>query len=253
VGIRDLAGAALLISAYCQQLTPGSPEREAILSRIREGAISYADRLQDFVCNRVTVRSAGVVSPHTRWKRLEIQEHELAYVGHREQQRLLKVNGQPPESGQKIKGGYFSPGSEFGSYFQKVFDPAAKAEFTWDHEAQTDGGLVCVFRYSVPLSTSTWSVSANGQEFRLAHHGLVDASCDTGAVVRLRLETEAPNHEPVGIQTDIYYGSVQIAGKQFLLPVKVEEIARYLSQLTKVEMQFRDYRKYSADSTITFK
>ena len=243
----------LAVAARSWQSTPGPGEREALIARIRESAITYADRLQDFICVRVTARSAGAVGAHTRWKRLETQEHELTYVGHREGHTLLKLNGKPPQAGRSPKGGYFQPGSEFGSYFSKVFAPTAGAEFIWDHEEQSGGRRVCVFRYRVPLSTSTWSVTANGDEIRMGHHGFVHADCDTAGVVRLQLETEISEGKPVGIQADIHYGPVPIGGKEFLLPVHVEEIARYRGQLTKVEMEFRDYRKYSADSSITFK
>jgi hypothetical protein len=68
-----------------------------------------------------------------------------------------------------------------------------------------------------------------------------------------KIEKEISDGKPVGIQADIHYGLVEIAGQEFLLPQTVEEIARYHGTLTKVEMEFRDYRKYSSDSTITFK
>ena len=243
----------LAVSAWGQPSAPNADGQKAILSRIREGAISYSDRLQDFVCIQITVRSAGSLGAHTRWKRLETLEQELTYVAHKEGHKVLKLNGKPPEAGRKIKGGYFQPGSEFGSYFRKVFDSKAQAEFDWDREEESGGRRMCVFRYRVPRATSTWSVTANGDEIVLGHHGLVHADCESGAVMRLELETELPEGKPVGIQADLQYGFAEIAGKEFLLPQKVEEIARYHSSLTKVEMEFRDYRKYGSDSTITFK
>ncbi len=243
----------LAISANCQPSAPDNAEQQAILSRIREGAISYADRLQDFTCIEITVRSAGGLGAHTHWKRLEQQELELTYVAHREGLKLLKVNGKPATAGKIKKGAYFSPGGEFGSYFRKVFDPKAQAEFDWDHEEALLGRRTCVFRYRVPRSTSTWSVTANADEIVMGHHGVVHADRQTGAVMRLQLETEISDGKPVGIQADVHYGLVEIAGQEFLLPQTVEEIARYHGTLTKVEMEFRDYRKYSSDSTITFK
>ena len=136
-------------------------------------------------------------------------------MGHREGHTLLKVNGRPPEAGQKISGGYFHPGSEFGSYFRKVFDSAAHAEFVWDHEEQSNGRRLCIFRYRVPLFTSTWSVTANGDEIRMGHHGFVHADCETGGVMRLQLETEISERKPVGIQADIHYGPVVIGSMEF--------------------------------------
>ena len=174
-------------------------------------------------------------------------------MGHKERYQLLKLNGRPPQTGQKIKGGYFQTGSEFGSYFRKVFDPEAKAEFEWDREELSRGHRTCVFRYHVPRSTSTWSVTANGDQIVMGHHSVVHADCESGAVMRLELETEMSDGKPVGIQADLEYAFYEIAGQPFLLPKRVNEIARYHGSLTKVEMEFRDYRKYASDSIVVFK
>ena len=248
-----MLAAILAVAAQAQLPAPDKAAQETILSRIRETAIAYADRLQDFICIQATTRSGSDNPSHPHWKTLETLTQELTYFNHRESLKLLTVNGGAPGAAAKIKTGYYQPGGEFGSYLLKVFSPAAQAQFEFEGVESSSAAPVCVFRYRVPLATSTWSVTANGDEIRLAHHGRVHADCQTGAVLQLELETEFTDHKPVGIQADLHYSPVAIGTTEFLLPAKVEEIARYHSRLTKVAMEFRDHRKYSADSVVTFK
>ena len=49
----------------------------------------------------------------------------------------------------------------------------------------------------------------------MGHHGVVHADRQTGAVMRLQLETEISDGKPVGIQADVHYGLVEIAGQEF--------------------------------------
>ncbi len=43
-----------------------------------------------------------------------------------------------------------------------------------------------------------------------------------------------------------------IGEREFLLPQNAEEIVRFGNSLTKVEIQFQQYRKYESNSTVTF-
>jgi len=92
----------------------------------------------------------------------------------------------------------------------------------------------------------------------MAHHGFVSADCDTAAITRIQIETEPASlfrdgHErAIGVQIDIHYRPTAIASKEFLLPQQAVETARFDNTLTKVEIQFEQYRKYDSSSNITF-
>ena len=84
------------------------------------------------------------------------------------------------------------------------------------------------------------------------YHGYVYADCDSGSVTHIRLEEDAPPEVPVRIVKDLRYAPTLISGHKFLLPASVEEIARYRSTVTKLQVEFRNYRRYGTKTKITF-
>lgn len=225
---------------------------------MRDAAITYTDRLQDFLCTQLTVRSADQSGTGKHWKPLETQELELGYIAHKEHYRLLKVNGKTTDPGKRVKKGYWTPGGEFGTYLLTIFDPKAAAEFEWDREESAAGKRSCVFRYRVPVATSTFAITADADRVKMGHHGFVTADCDTGTVTRIQIETEPASvmrygrDVAIGLQLDVRYGLTTIASKEFLLPQQAIEIAPFGKTLTKAKIRFQQYRKYESDSSIAF-
>ncbi len=245
---------AIALASYAS----GQAGHDAFVALMREGAVTYADRLQDFLCTQLTARSTDQGSAGKHWRPLETQELELGYIAHKEHYRLVKVNGETTHLEERIKKGYFRPGGEFGTSLMKIFAPKAAAEFEWDREESIDGVRTCVFRYRVPLETSTQVMHSDGDNVKMAHHGFVFADCDTAAVRRIQIVTEPASvfrdgrRLALGMQADIRYRPTVIASKEFLLPHRAEEIVRFDQTLTKVEIQFQQYRKYESSSNITF-
>jgi len=248
----------LSLCAHCQPASPDPNEQNAIIERMREAANSYTDRLQDFLCIQTTTREAGTTGNGKHWKRLETQELELSYVARQEHYRLLKVNGKSTDLQKRIKPGYFMPKFEFGTALRRIFDPKARAKFEWDHMEQDGPKPLHVFRYEVAKSTMSMVMAVDMDRVPLGHHGFVYVDGDTGMVMRIQLESE-PGYVMrhgrqirVGSKLDVRYGLTAIAGKEFLLPQTAEEIAIFDTTLTKAEIQFQQYRKYEANSTINF-
>ena len=207
-------------------------EHEAIIARVRDAAVNYADRLQDFLCTQTTKRSMDP-SGSGHWKLLETQQLELGYIGHKEHYRLLSVNGKTTNLDKRVKQGYFRPGGEFGSSLGKIFDPKAAAIFEWDREETSAGTRACVFRYRVPVTTTTLVINADADHVKMAHHGFVTADCDSAMVTRIQIETEPASvtrrgrNIAIGVKLDVRYGTTVIAGKDFLLPREAVEIAPF--------------------------
>jgi hypothetical protein len=251
--LRALPFAFALASCASAQVS-----HDALIPRMRESAINYSDRLQDFLCTQLTRRSTDEGSSEKHWKLLETQELELGYIAHQEHYRLLKVNGKTTALEKRIKKGYFRPGGEFGTTLMKIFEPRAGAEFAWDHEETAGATRTCIFRYRVPVTTTTLMMTSDTDHVKMAHHGYVSADCETAAITRIQIETEPASlvrdgyEQAIGVQIDILYRPVTIASKEFLLPQQAVETARFGNTLTKVEIQFEQYRKYDSDSNITF-
>ena len=87
-------------------------------------------------------------------------------------------------------------------------------------------------------------------------HGMVWANCDSGAVTRFLTETDpaavrrSGRRAPLGYRLEVRYGLVTIGSREFLLPQSAVQTARYYKTWTKAEIQFQQYRKYDANSTV---
>jgi hypothetical protein len=244
----------VIVAVYAQ-----NSEHEALVSRMKEAALAYTDRLQDFTCTQFLKRSAGSSPDGPHWKLLDTQEAQLDYVDHKERYTLLRVNGQTTDPAKRIKQGpYLTPGGEFGTMLQKIFNPKGQAEFEWDHEEGDGAARTCVFRYNVPLATTTEVIKVEAGRIPVGHHGLVWSDCDTGTVKRFRIESDfgevirSGRRIPVGFHLEVRYMPVTIGSQQFLLPDNVEEVSLFYKTWTRVEIQFQQYRKYDANSTIKF-
>jgi hypothetical protein len=114
-----------------------------------------------------------------------------------------------------------------------------------------------VFSYRVAQPNSRWSISY-GQDRHLritpAYKGLVYVERDTNLVLRLMLEgQDIPAAFPVQqASTMLDYDYSSISGQTFLLPLKAVVRMRSEKYLSKNDVEFRLYRKFSVDATITF-
>jgi hypothetical protein len=224
---------------------------------MKDTAVNYADRLQDFLCIQRIKRSKEDSGPFKRWQVLDTQEREVGYMSHQEHYRLLSVDGKPPGAA-KVKPGYFLPSGEFGTALGYIFDPKAAAQFEWDHAEQGGAQQVCVFRYRVSASESTIVMYSDGEQTYLGHHGIIYADCKSAMPTRRHIESEPASVRrgifkvALGWHIDVRYAMTPIGERKFLLPQNAEEIVRFGNSLTKVEIQFQQYRKYESNSTVTF-
>jgi hypothetical protein len=255
--MRRALAAMFALSLNGQTPPPDAASQAAILARMKDAAVHYADRLQDFLCVERIKRSKEDSGPFKHWQVLETQEREVGYIAHQEHSRLLRVNGKPPGT-TKMKPGYFVPSGEFGLTMGYIFDPKSAAEFEWDHEETSGGPRLCVFRYRVTTENGSMTLYADGDRIHMRHHGLVYADCESGAPMRVQIETEpvsvmrSGQKIVLGWRIDVRYAMTAIAGTEFLLPQTSEETVRYGASQTKVEIQFQQYRKYESSSTVMF-
>ena len=94
--------AAIIVCAAGQVPAPDTAAQEAMVPRMREAALEYGDRRQNFTCTQVTARSIAPSATGPRWKPLETQELDLNYVtagvlGRKTSERLRSGEATPVE------------------------------------------------------------------------------------------------------------------------------------------------------------
>lgn len=232
---------------------PSRAEQLRILESVREYALNYVRRLPDFICTQVTRRYVDP-SGLEFWQQQDTLTARLTYFEQKEEYKLLLVNGVLTQQPYESLGGATSTG-EFGSLMREIFEPETQAEFRWERWATLRGRRVHVFSYRVAQPRSKWRVSyERTQEITPAYQGLIYVDGDTLMVMRITLEAvEIPPSFPIQqASTVLDYDYTNIGGREYMLPLRAVVRMRKGKFLTKNEVEFRLYRKFEAEATITF-
>jgi len=245
---------ALLAVLCLHAQTPTADEQHKAIEAVRQAALNYSAGLPDFFCTE-TIRRFRNSTSVPEWAPMDTLTVQLSYYGHREEYKLLLVNGEKTKIRYDEAGGSVSQG-EFGSMLKEVFTPDAQALFEWDSRSSVRGRLVQVYRYSVLPENAHYQLTFNTGERRFSayagRHGLVYVA--GGDILRITSEADhlPPNFPIDQLHVTLDYDSTEIGGRSFLVPhsAVVEMIAGVLG--SKNEIEFRDYRKFSADAGISF-
>ncbi len=235
-------------------IPPPSPaEQQRILQEVREYAAQYERGLPDFICTQVTRRYVDPTGLEF-WNQQDVITARLSYFDRREDYKVVLINNRPTNLSYDNLGGATSTG-EFGSMMRELFDPATEARFRWERWATLRGRRTHVFSYQVDQPRSRWRISYQKTlEIQPAYRGLVYVDRDTLAVVRITLEAVGipPDFPIQQASTVLDYDFVEIADRQYWLPLRAVVRMREGKLLLRNEVEFRMYRKFAAEATITF-
>jgi len=237
--------------------TPPLEEQKRVIEAARDYALNYSKTLPDFICLQVTRR---YLDQHYRrgtegsWSMSDQLAEKLSYFDQHEKYEPISQNGnslygKPTEA----VGGALSRG-DFGTMLREIFDPASHAEFHWERWGNLQGHAFYVYTYAIDLPHSKETLSYDrSQEVTTAYHGEVFVEQGPNVVWQITVEPEPPASFPMqDIHQVLNYRYTDISGQKFLLPVSGTVIMRVAGVGSKNEIDFRSYRKYSADTSITF-
>jgi hypothetical protein len=242
---------------------PTSEEQAAIISEARDYAMNYSRQLPDFICTQVTRRYAaprpgtkygGPAGSTPSWQALDTLTIKLSYFEQKEDYKLILVNNTITKQDYRTLGGATSTG-DFGSMMKDIFEPGTEARFEWDHWGTLRGRRVMAFAYHVAQSRSQWHIMyERSMDIVPAYHGLIYIDEKTHDVMRVTLAAQdLPATFPVKMaETVLDYDFQDISGHTFLLPLKATTTMGADDYMTRNDAEFRIYRKYSAESAISF-
>lgn len=232
---------------------PSKAEQQRIISEAREVALNYSQRLPDFICLQVTRRyydPAGL----DMFRLADTVAARLSYFEQKEDYKVVSVNNQWVDVSFDRLGGATSSG-EFGTMLKQIFQRETQADFWWERWAKLRGRVVHVFGYRVAQPRSQWHISWQ-RELSVVpgYKGLIYIDRDVPVVMRVTLEAETipPSFPIQEARTMLDYDYIDISGQSFLLPLRSEMRMREGRLLVKNLTEFRSYRKFGAEATITF-
>src|SRR5581483_1190691 len=240
-------------SAAAQDAT-GGEEQQQLLAKMRKYAQQYVSNLPNFLCVQVTEQfQSGRKATH--WRQGDTLTSRLVFNQGREDRRLELVNGRPAHGGRQHWTRPLTTEGEFGILMDRIFSIASATQFAWNSWDAIDGRRVGVFDYSVDAEHSTLRLSLSDlKQAILPYHGSLYGDPETGAIWRI---SSTSSHIPKkletrNISTTIDYQEVAIGETNYLLPVRATVLVDIGSQHLRNEIRFESYRKFEADSTITY-
>lgn len=235
---------------------PASPVayNDDILDAARDASDKLTEGLPNFIVQQNTTRYYTTVFP-AQWRVLDTVSAEVVSVNGKEDYRNFTVNGKPT-SRPPEKSGAWSTG-EFQTTLVDLFNPYTQASFRKSTDDNLNGRPAFTYNFRVLQENSSWDIIApTGDKATPAFTGTVWIDKQTHNVMRIEEET---GPMPAGFvfdkaETVVEYGYIPIDGKSYVLPAHSEIMTcqRGSDACTKNEINFQNYRKFTADSTITF-
>jgi hypothetical protein len=243
---------------------PSAEEQAAIITDVREYALNYSKNLPDFICTQVTRRYAapmpgtrwgGSSMSEPRWQAQDVLQIRLSYFEQKEKYLVVLENNNILNKDYEQMGGSKSFG-EFGSMLREIFEPSTEARFEWDHWGTLRGQRVMAFAYHVSQSRSQYRLVVEDAKLSIitAYRGLVEVDPNTHVVMRVTTIAEnIPPDFPIRKAEDVLdYDFQDLSGHTFLLPLKSQVLMSGGDVLTRLDEEFRLYRKYTAEAGITY-
>jgi hypothetical protein len=243
---------------------PSSIEQAQILDDVRDYVANYDNNLPDFICTEVEhrliaprpgTRYGGTANSEPSYQESDTVTNRLSYFDHKEEKKPILVNSRPVFTSYDNLSGSTSNG-DFGTMLRDLFSRRAQAHFEWARWATLRGRLTMVFSFSVAQPNSTFSIGVKDikREIVAGYSGEVFVDKATHKVTRLlQVATDIPPDFPVRhAQERLDYDYADISGHQYLLPYRGELIMEGEEVFSKNLLDFLHYKKYSADSAITY-
>lgn len=238
------------------QEEPAAPIQapDPFIEKARAAADSFSEKLPNYICKEFMARFASTIHP-ADWRALDVVSSDLVYEDGRESYRNLAINGKPIKKAMEQLDGAWSTG-EFGTMLRDVLSPATAADFRFSRESSVAGVRARVYNFQVERLNSHWHVQIASQSINPAYKGSIWVDPRNARVLRIEMQARSlPLEFPADtVESVLDYEYVRIGTGEFLLPVHSESLScqRGTNNCSRNTIDFRNYRKYDADSSITF-
>lgn len=230
-------------------------EEDPVIKKAREAAAAYIGSLPNFFCRQLTTRYESE-HPKEGWQALDVVTADVAYENGHETYKNIKIGSKATDKPMEEVGGSWSTG-EFSSVLEDLFSPETGAVFRRSGQDSIHGRTTFLFKYDVTRERSHWRIMAPSQLYYPAYRGSVWIDRETSRVVRIEMESRnMPLLFPFAkVESATDYDFVRLASPQtFLLPADAEVLSceQGSDRCTRNRIEFRNYRKFGAESDITF-
>jgi hypothetical protein len=229
---------------------------DPVIDKAREAAFTFSRTLPNFVVKQVTMRyeTFAARGGQTSWHAIDTVTADVVSEDGRESYKNILINGKPPKEGIE-KNGTWSTG-EYSSVQLDILSPGTRADYHNKRSTTIANRAAYTYDFSVERPNSHWNIQSTSDSYMPEYTGVIWIDKETSRVLRIEM---AARNMPRTFQLDtvesaIDYDYVVIGDGKFLLPVHSEALSceRGTNSCSRNVIEFRDYKKFTADTNITF-
>lgn len=140
----------------------------------------------------------------------------------------------------------------------ETFAPDTETKFEWNHWTRLRKRLTQVYSYRYPVGHAKFTLTVGTEPcyrtVTVGRHGFIYADNETHMVMRITGDSDSiPSDFPIAATSStLDYDLADVGGRQFLVPLRSEQRVTDQRLQFKNVAEFRDYRKFVGESTISF-
>jgi len=227
---------------------------DPVITKAREAAFAYSETLPNYLVQQMTTRYQSD-RPKSGWQALDIVTADLTYQDGRESYKNIKIGNKSVSTSMDEIPGTRSTG-EFSTLLEELFEPGA-TKFRPGGQDTIHNRSAYVYGFEVTRELSRWRIEAPSQLYYPAIKGSVWIDKETSRVMRIEQSGKGmPALFPFDtVETTVDYDFIRLGTSgPYLLPVESEVLScqRGTSICSRNKIEFRNYKKFGAQSDITF-
>jgi hypothetical protein len=229
---------------------------EPVIDKAREAAFSFSETLPNYIVKQFTTRyqTEAARGGQTSWRAIDTVSADVVSEGGKETYKNVLINGKAPKEAVE-KTGAWSTG-EFASLLLDILSPDTDADFHNRRSTTIVNRGAYRYDFSVEQENSHWHVYSAAESYKPQYTGAIWIDKENSRVLRIELSARnMPKAFPLDtVESAVDYDYVLIGDGKFLLPVHSESLSceRGTSICNRNVIDFRNYKKFGADTSITF-
>jgi hypothetical protein len=227
---------------------------DPIIAKAREAAASYLESLPNYLVQQMTTRYQSD-RPKSGWTALDIVTADVTVQDGLESYKNIKVGNKSVNTPMDQIEGTRSTG-EFSTMLEQLLENGA-AKFRAGGTDTIHNRSAYKYSFEIPRELSRWRIESPSQLYYPATKGTIWIDKETSRVLRIEQQGKPMPalfpFDTIESTTDWDFIRLGTAGP-YLLPVEAEVLScqRGTSICSRNKIEFRNYRKFGAETNITF-
>jgi hypothetical protein len=239
-----------------QPIRRGAPRGDPVIESAREAAYSFSQTLPNYIVQQHTARY-GTQAAHggrTSWQAIDTVTADVISEDGKESYKNILVNGKPPQDALENSGAWST--GEYATIQLDILADDTNADFHNQRAATIVNRPAFLYDFTVAQANSHWHLHALGESYVPGFSGSIWIDKENSRVLRLEISADNLGRTfPLDtVESAVDYDYVLIGDARHLLPVHSESISckRGSGECSRNVIDFRNYRKFTTDTSITF-